>query len=461
MLAYDAADSMEHRLDAFFDRIGSVLGNRHRRASFATYAAGLLGDGERKSMEPIAARACADPERIDAQHQRLGHFLRDAKWSDRKVRLEGARYALDLMAAREPIATWIIDDTGFLKQGTHSVGVQRQYSGSAGKVTNCQVGVSLSVATRTDHLPIDFELYLPTVWAEDRARRKEARVPDDIVFKTKPELALQMVDRALEDQIPKGVLLADEAYGGSFEWRQQVRERGLDYAVAVMATTRVWLADKNGKLGPGRWTARGLAKNLGPKAFRYTTWREGTRGLLKARFAVRRVVVGHGRGRPPENREPQWLLLEWRDGEPEPAHFHLLALSNSDRLSRKQMVRIVKERYRTERAYQDLKGELGLDHFEGRTFVGWHHHVSVALCAFAFVLAEKLRAFFSTAGRQRGARAYPRSPGTPLRGLVHHHPPGDCPTPDPLAAALPPLSQQHAVIFPPAPDSPLVPDMTQ
>jgi SRSO17 transposase len=453
MVDHDSDRAARQRLEAYFDRIGAVLGNRQRRASFATYAVGLLGEGERKSMEPIAARACADPEEIDAQHQRIGHFIRDSKWSDETVRAEAARYALELITAREPILNWIVDDTGFLKQGAHSVGVQRQYTGSAGKIANCQIGVSLSVASRADHLPIDFALYLPTTWTEDCARREEARIPQDVAFKTKPELALGMIDRALEHGIPKGTVLADEAYGNSADFRQGLRARGLDYAVAVSATTTVWIADRHGKLGRARWSVREVAKELGEKRFRRTTWREGTRGVLHARFAVRRVAVGSENGRPPKNRGPEWLLMEWRNGEPEPSHFYLLTLP--EKTSREQMVRTVKERYRTERAYEDLKGELGLDHFEGRTYPGWHHHVSVALACYAFVIAEKLRAFFSTAGRRRGTRPYLDASGAPLSGLVHYHPAGDRSAAEHLATPLPavPISSPIAIAADPYSES--------
>ncbi len=167
------------------------------------YAMGLLGDGERKSVEPIAARACPDPARIDAVHQRLLHFT-NANWSDAEVRRVAADHALAAMTEREPVVAWILDDTGFLKQGKHSVGVQRQYTGSAGKITNCQIGVSLAVATETEHLPIDFELYLPESWLDDPNRRSEARIPDSVRFKTKPELALDMVRRALDHGVPPG-----------------------------------------------------------------------------------------------------------------------------------------------------------------------------------------------------------------------------------------------------------------
>src|SRR5690348_5471450 len=189
----------ERRLSGYFDRIGRVLGRKGRRESFALYAEGVLGEGERKSIEPIAARACADPARADAEHQRLLHFALDAPWSDADVRREAARYAIEAMTDRETIDAWIIDDTGFLKQGKHSVGVQRQYTGSAGKTTNCQIGVSLTVATRTEQVPIDFALYLPEAWTEDRARRQEARIPDDVQFATKTELALQLLRRVVDN----------------------------------------------------------------------------------------------------------------------------------------------------------------------------------------------------------------------------------------------------------------------
>jgi SRSO17 transposase len=163
-----------------------VLGEESRRGSFALYALGLLGDRERKSVEPLAARACPAPKRVDAMHQRLLHSAVDSKWSDRQVRRVAAHYALEAMTGRKPVEVWIVDDTGFLKQGKHRVGVQRQYTGSAGKVANCQIGVGLRVATRTEDLPLDFELYLPECWAHDEARRREARIPAEVLFKTKP-----------------------------------------------------------------------------------------------------------------------------------------------------------------------------------------------------------------------------------------------------------------------------------
>ena len=227
------------RLEQFFERIGKHLKDRRKRESFAMYAFGIFGDGERKSAEPIAARACADPEQTNNIHSKLLYFLARSAWDDRAVRLEAARYAIDAVQAREPVTAWILDDTGFLKQGTHSVGVQRQYTGSAGKITNCQLGVSLAVATSSEQIPVDFELYLPACWIEDRRRRHEARIPDETTFKTKVELGLEMIERAVRNGIPGGIVLADSAYGDSTDFRNALRKLGLGFAVGVLPTLGV------------------------------------------------------------------------------------------------------------------------------------------------------------------------------------------------------------------------------
>ena len=395
------------RLEAYFDAIGELLGHPARRASFATYALGLLAEGERKSVEPISARACADPEKVDALHQRLLHFLNDSEWSDRDVRRAAAMHAVAALTEREPISAWLIDDTGFLKQGDHSVGVQRQYTGSAGKVTNCQVGVSLSLATATEHLPVDFELYLPHKWTDRPELRAEARIPEDIVFRTKMELALTMLDRALADCLPRGIVLADSAYGNSSDFRAQLRRRKLHYAVGIDATTKVWQLDKDGNARGDPVSVHDLAlrfwarPNAYPsKPFRRITWRDATKRTLSARFAIRKVVPFHDDGELRSKRERVWLICEWPDGEVSPTKFYFAVLPR--KTSHRDLIRTIKERWRTERVYEDLKGELGLDHFEGRRFPGWHHHVSVALCCYAFVIAERVRRFPPSAGWPMG-----------------------------------------------------------
>jgi SRSO17 transposase len=398
----------EQRLAAYLDRIGEVLDRPERRASFAVYALGVLGEGERKSLEPIAARACTDPERMDAEHQRLHHFATDSPWDDHAVRREAARYALAAMTRREPVDSWIIDDTGFLKQGTHSVGVQRQYSGSAGKTTNCQVAASLTITTRTEQLPIDFELYLPECWLTD-ARRVEARIPWNVKFATKPQLALQMIRRALDDGVPHGTILADQAYGCAEEFREGVRDLGLHYAVAVDPRSVVLVFNKRGRRSHEPVSLKKLAFKIeAAGGFRRHTWRQGTKQPLSARFALRRVVwAGRSyRGNVDiGQREPVWLLIEWRDGESEPANYFFSSLPGP--MTTKKLVRVVMQRWRIERTYEDLKGELGLDHYEGRRYPGWHHHVSVVLSCYAFVVAERARHFPPSARRSLGADAQP------------------------------------------------------
>ena len=395
-MSYQMDAAAVARLEAYFAEIGACLRDKRKRGSFAIYALGILGEGERKSAEPIAARACGDPALAQRAHDKLLHFLSSSAWDDQAVRRVAARYAIAAMGAREPVTTWIIDDTGFLKQGTHSVGVQRQYTGSAGKIANCQIGVSLSVATRTEHLPIDFALYLPTSWTDDPARCAAAKVPEGVGFQTKIDLALDMIERATRDGLPGEIVLADSAYGESHLFRETVRLLGFDYAVGVHAPTKVWLLDKAGRRRGDPIGAQQLGLELGRRAFRRVTWRKGTRDKLSSHFCFRRVKVACDDGIAQGAHETVWLMMEWPEGEEKPTKFTLTTLPR--RMSHRKIARLTKERWRTERVYEELKGELGLDHFEGRSFVGWHHHVSVVLCCFAFVIAERVQHFPPSAG---------------------------------------------------------------
>lgn len=399
-MAYLLDGAAQRRLESYFVEIGQLLGRRERRESFALYALGLLGDAERKSAEPIAAATCPDPKLVDAEHQRLLNFLGVANWSDRDVRRLAASYALSAMTERSDIDAWIIDDTGFLKQGRHSVGVQRQYTGSAGKVTNCQLGVSLTLCNETQQVPIDFELYLPKSWTENTERRREARIPDDVRFRTKPELALAMIERAIADGWARGVVLADTAYGNGSRFRGRLRELGLRYAVAVQGTTKVWRLDRRGRRLGEAVTVLELAMSHALRHYRRTTWREGSKYSMRSNFATCRVRPVHDETGSPEH-EDVVLLCEWPEGEDEPTKF---VFTTEQRLSRKALVRLVKQRWRTERVYEDMKGELGLDHYEGRRFPGWHHHVTTALCCYAFLAAEQARSFPPSAKRASRVR---------------------------------------------------------
>jgi SRSO17 transposase len=440
-MPYELSTAGEGRLAGFLETMGRVLGNKTRRASFATYAVGLLGEGERKSVEPIAARAVGDPDCIEAQRQRLLHFLVDSPWSDAEVRLAAVRHALPHIEKRAPIESWILDDTGLLKQGSHSVGVQRQYTGSAGKVANCQLAVSLSLATRHDHIPVDCQLYLPRSWTDNAARRKEARIPKNVRFRTKPQIALRMVQNALKADLPPGLILADSAYGDASWFRAKLRSLGLNYAMGVSSNLTVWPVGTFGERGE-RIALNKLAMSLPESVFRRVNWAEGTKKTLSARFAARRVVPCHADGTPPSERETVWLVIEWEDGKDKPSKYYLSSLPSETK--RKDLVRRIKQRWRTERVYEDWKGELGFDHYEGRRFSGWHHHVSVALCCFAFVVAERAIAFSLSGGptadypEQITARA-------PLPRLVHHHPArGRASVREPVVAAMPHVSSPAA-----------------
>jgi SRSO17 transposase len=365
-------DDAVGRMNTFLDGIGATLKDKRQRASFALYAAGLMSDGDRKSMEPIAARSSGDPQSVLAMHHKLVHFVSSPAWADAPVRMFSARYAVEAMQTHSPIRTWVVDDTGFLKQGKQSPGVQRQYTGSAGKTANCQIGVSLVLGNDSAHVPVDFRLYLPESWTNDPERCRRAHIPVDCEYAPKWCLALEMIETALQAGLPKGVVLADCGYGNTAVFRDTLRTLGLQYAVEIQSTTKVQSSNHAGELGD-RLSVVELGKMLEHK-LRRVTWREGSKVTLQSRFARIRVVVRRDDGRP---RAPEWLLVEWPDGEPNPTKFVLTSLPSS--ISCVQLVRIFKSRWRIERSYEDLKGELGLDHYEGRSWVGWHHHVTVAL----------------------------------------------------------------------------------
>lgn len=396
-MAYVFDDAARQRMEDYVGGIGDILSNKKRRASFATYFMGLLGESERKSVEPIAARA--SPEDTRAMTERLLHFIADAKWDDERVRRYATQYALRAMTAKDPVDSLIIDDTGMLKQGRESPGVQRQYTGSAGKTTNCQIAVSLTLCTRTSELPVDMDLYMPVEWIKDDERRRRARIPDELVFRPKWRIALDLIERAVEARCPKAVVLADSAYGDVGPFRARVRELGLDYALDVKVHTRVRIVGSDASVSHTMGVEE-VADVIGARAFRKVAWRTGTRRKLVSRFAAIRV-------RPVtddqlDGGEEQWLVIE-RPKRNEPAEHYVLATLPSVS-TRKQLVRRIKQRWRIERTYEDMKGELGLDHFEGRSYPGWQHHVSCVLACAAFVVAERTRRFPPSQGRPQADR---------------------------------------------------------
>src|SRR6201997_4790732 len=390
----------EDRFAAYLDEIVSALGHASRYAPARAYGTGLLLPGERKSVEPTAARL--DPERVQARHQSMHHIVAQAAWDDAAVLGAVRRAVIPAIERHGPLAYWIVDDTAFPKQGTHSVGVARQYCGVLGKQENCQVAVSLSVATDHASLPIAYQLYLPEAWAEDEARRRKAGVPDGIAFPTKPEIALGQIRAALLAGVPRAVVLTDAGYGVDAAFRDGITELGLLYVVGIQSTTMLWPPDQE-PLPHKPWSGRGrrpsrlrhdethqpvsakdLALGLPSKAFRRVTWREGSNTKLASRFAAVRVRPAQGDTSRSEPRAEEWCLTEWPEGEAEPTKYWFSTLPADTSLT--ALVRHAKRRWRIERDYQDLKQELGLGDYEGRGWRGFHHHATLCIAAYGFLI---------------------------------------------------------------------------
>jgi SRSO17 transposase len=376
------ADHIESRFVAYVQALRSVIGHADRAGPLKDYCVGLLAAEGRKSVEPMAAVTA--PATVSAQHQKLLHFVANARWSDERVLGKVRQLVLPAIERRGAIEVWIVDDTSFPKKGSHSVGVHHQYCGELGKQANCQVVVTLSIANHHASLPIAYRLYLPEPWAEDAARRKEARIPENIVFKTKPEIALEQIQAACRDEVPRGTVLMDPAYGSDISLRRGIRKLGLSYIAGVLSHVKVCAVDKRGKLGP-RISVKDLALSLPQHAWRTIPWREGTNDLLRSRFARVRVHASPTRGRRGQPEET--LLIEWPETEAAPTKYWLSSLDKKTPFRR--LVDRAKMRWRIERDYLDLKQEIGLGHYEGRGWLGFHHHGTLCIASYGFLISEQ------------------------------------------------------------------------
>ncbi len=386
----------EARFAAYVEGLAEVVGHADRSGPLRDYCTGLLLPGERKSVEPMAAKTA--PARTAAQHQSLLHFVGVAPWSDEKVLTKVRELVLPTIEKDGPIEAWIIDDTAFPKQGPHSVGVHHQYCGQLGKQANCQVAVSLSLANHSASLPVAYRLYLPKVWAEDGARRGKAGVPLEIGFATKPELALEQIRWACEAGLPRGVGLMDVAYGNDSRLRAGMTALGLRYVVGIQPNTLMWpsgigpkrrgkpLNNTGRRDEPDLISAKEVMLALPKRAWRTIRWREGSADWLSSRFARVRVGVGHNQ-LIPELLSQEWLLIEWPDGKAEPTKYWLSTLPAN--IGFHQLVDLAKLRWRIERDYQELKQEVGLGHYEGRGWRGFHHHATLCIAAYGFLIAER------------------------------------------------------------------------
>jgi SRSO17 transposase len=395
------------RFEEYVSLIAQQLGHADRVDPFRGYCTGLLLPVKRKSVEPMAAYLA--PTRVRSEHQRLHHLVADAAWSDEAVLAAVRDYVLEQVVARagRPEAL-LIDDTGFPKHGAHSVGVARQYCGQLGKQDNCQVAVSVSLASERYSLPVAYRMYLPKEWAGDAARRAVAKVPETVAFATKPALALQLLQQLQQvEGLPK-LVVVDAGYGVDTAFRQKLTALGFSYVVGITGAVSVW-PEGQAPLPPKPWSGRGLkptrlrhdaehqplsaqalAMQLPRRRFHTVTWREGTNQALSSRFAALRVRCAHRDHLRVEPHPEQWLLIEWPTGEAVPTKYFLSTLPAAT--SVKELVRVAKLRWRIERDYQELKQELGLGHFEGRGWRGFHHHASLCIAAYAFLLAQRLAA---------------------------------------------------------------------
>lgn len=408
---------LERELHEYLAEMLEGLGRRERVEALSWYVTGLLLDGERKSIEPMAARLVDHESEISAMRQRLQEGVTISAWADEEV---FRRLALKVDSELPGIEALIIDDTGFPKKGEHSVGVQRQYSGTLGRQDNCQVATSLHLGGEQGSACIALQLYLPEQWCTDGERRRKAKIPDDVQFATKHEIALAQLDAALRWGVRKHVVLVDAGYGESTDFREQLASRGLSYVVAVNGEPCVWgpgskptIPRQTGSRGRPHTnyvdrrhpplTIRDLCRSLEPQR---VNWRQGSLGWQASRFAAVRVRSAHRYKKGAAPGDEQWLVCEWRHDDAEPTKFWLSNLPA--RASLQTLVRFAKLRWRVERDYQELKQEIGLDHFEGRTWRGFHHHA--ALCAVAHGFLALRRALFPPEPSEMDSLARTASP---------------------------------------------------
>jgi SRSO17 transposase len=372
------------RFATYVGDLTKVIGHTDRAGPLRDYCSGLLATEGRRSVEPMAA--VTKPAHVSAQHQKLLHFVANSEWSDEQVLAKVRELVMPSMTRRGPIEAWIIDDTSFPKKGEHSVGVHHQYCGQLGKQANCQVAVTLSIANHHASLPIAYQLYLPRAWSDDAARRREAHVPRAVRFKTKPQIALEQIRAALKAGVAPGAVLMDASSGANSALRQAIAGLGLSYVAAIVSSVKVRPARED-EPKPPRVSVKTLALSLPKSAWRTITWREGTSTKLQSRFARIRVRAAPIRG---ETRfAEETLLVEWPEDEAAPTKFWLANVERN--MSFRSLVDLAKLRWRIERDYQDLKQEIGLGHYEGRGWRGFHHHATLSIAAYGFLISERER----------------------------------------------------------------------
>ena len=393
----DAPSTVREHLEGFAAEVLSEAMNRPvQMTNGGLYLRGLIEQGARKSLEPLVARLGDE-----ADYQSMQQFLADSPWDPAAV----VRAVAERVAGEIEVEAWVLDDTGFAKDGTDSPGVKRQYSGTLGKIGNCQIGVSVHAVGRRGTVPLGWALYLPEEWCEDEARRAKAKIPEEIAFKTKPELGVELLERAADWGLPAAPVLGDCAYGENTDLRRRLDGAERSYVLAVSASTAAFapetafeVPERTGKAGRPRTRPRpdrkpesigALIERIGPEGAQTVAFRDGPDGEpVSSRFIFARVRASHewqGRASPPPE---EWLIAEWPEGQEEPSDYWLSNLPAEAEPER--LARLARLRWTIELDYKQLKGELGLDHYEGRSYIGWHHHTALVSAAHGFLTLERL-----------------------------------------------------------------------
>jgi SRSO17 transposase len=397
MMVEARAGEPRERLVAFVEEVVGGLALRRQRENALLYVRGLVEHGGRKSLQPTLFRLEEAPARYESMQQ----FLADSPWDPGLV----VRACAERVAPAIGVTAWVVDDTGIGKDGTHSPGVKRQYSGTLGKIGNCQVTVSVHAIGVRGTLPLGWSLYLPEEWCDDGQRRRKAKIPEAVSFHTKPQLAADLCEQAADWELPAAPVLADSAYGDDTAFRGRLHALGREYVVAVRAETSVYapetvfaVPNRNGTSGRPRTVARpdrkcesvrSLARRLPAKAWTTLPYRTTPVGEhICGRFAFVRVWAAHPVRSDHQPPRQEWLIVEWPQSEDAPTDYWLSNLAEDE--PRERLARLARLRWTIELDYRQLKGELGLDHYEGRSYLGFHHHTALVTCAHAFLTLERL-----------------------------------------------------------------------
>jgi SRSO17 transposase len=393
----DPPSAVRERLEAFGVEVLAGAMNRPVQVrNGALYLRGLLEQGARKSLEPLVERLGGN-----ADYQSLQQFLADSPWDPALV----VRAVAERVVPVIDVQAWVLDDTGFPKDGKDSPGVKRQYSGTLGKTGNCQIGVSVHAVGGKGTVPLGWALYLPEEWCEDAERRKKAKIPAEVEFQTKPELAVELVERAAGWKIAKAPILGDCAYGKNTALRERLNDAALEYVLSVSEEVSVFAPETSFEVPAPRNTGSGrqktrprpdrepeqigeLIKRLGPEHFKTVTFRDGPDGKrIRSRFCFLRVRAAHEWEKRSAPRREEWLIVEWPKGKDQPTDYWLSNLPADTKPER--LARLARLRWKIELDYKQLKGELGLDHYEGRSWLGWYHHTALVTATHGFLTLER------------------------------------------------------------------------